>query len=201
MIDRRRHRVTAIMLVGVVVTMGAAAYAAVPLYQLFCQVTGFGGTTQRAETLPVATGERIVKVRFDANTDPGLPWRFRPKQLEIAVRVGQEGLALYEAVNLSDQAIMGQASFNVSPAKAGQYFSKIQCFCFNEQVLLPGETANMPVTFFIDPAVVDDPNMNDVSTITLSYTFFRQDMTEDEVRQYRLSQTGGASDAKSNEIN
>ncbi len=181
--------------------MGAAAYAAVPLYQLFCQVTGFGGTTQRAEALPTVAGERIIKVRFDANTDPDLPWRFRPKQREIAVRVGQEGLAIYEAVNLSDQAIMGQASFNVSPAKAGQYFSKIQCFCFNEQVLLPGESANMPVTFFVDPAVADDPNMNDVSTITLSYTFFRQDKTEEEVRQYRLSQVGGESDAKPNEIN
>ncbi|MDA0368521.1 MAG: cytochrome c oxidase assembly protein [Proteobacteria bacterium] len=201
MVDQSRRRFTGLLLGGVVVGMGGAAYAAVPAYRLFCQVTGFGGTTRRAHALPSVVGERMITVQFDANTDPALPWRFRPKQREVAVRVGAEGLAFYEAANLSNAVVMGQAAFNVSPAKAGQYFNKIQCFCFNEQVLQPGESANMPVTFFIDPAIVDDPNMDDVSTITLSYTFFRQDMSEEEIRKFRVSRTDGAPETKSNKIN
>ncbi len=199
MVDQSRRRFTALMLGGVVVGMGGAAYAAVPAYRLFCQVTGFGGTTQRADTAPVAATDRVIKIQFDANTEPTLPWRFRPKQREVALKVGEEGLAFYEAENLSDGPVMGQAGFNVSPAKAGRYFSKIQCFCFNEQVLAAGQSVNMPVTFFVDPEMLNDPNMDDVNTITLSYTFFRQDMTDEEVRDFRLSHAGG--ETKTNDVN
>ena len=199
MVDQSRRRFTALMLGGVVVGMGGAAYAAVPAYRLFCQVTGFGGTTRRAHTVPTTISDRVIKVQFDANTDPALPWRFRPKQREVALKIGEEGLAFYEAENLSDAPVMGQAGFNVSPAKAGRYFNKIQCFCFNEQVLAAGQRANMPVTFFVDPEMLDDPNMDDVTTITLSYTFFRQDMTEEELSKFRLSQVGD--DTKTNDVN
>jgi cytochrome c oxidase assembly protein subunit 11 len=199
LVDQSKRRFTALMLGGVVVGMGGAAYAAVPAYRLFCQVTGFGGTTQRAHSVPAVASDRTIKVQFDANTDPALPWRFRPKQREVALKVGEEGLAFYEAENLSDGPVMGQAGFNVSPAKAGRYFSKIQCFCFNEQILAAGQRANMPVTFFVDPEMLDDPNMDDVTTITLSYTFFRQDMTEEEIRKFQLSQAGN--ETKTNDVN
>ena len=199
MVDQSKRRFTALMLGGVVVGMGGAAYAAVPAYRLFCQVTGFGGTTQRAHSVPAVASDRTIKVQFDANTDPALPWRFRPKQREVALKVGEEGLAFYEAENLSDGPVMGQAGFNVSPAKAGRYFSKIQCFCFNEQILAAGQRANMPVTFFVDPEMLADPNMDDVTTITLSYTFFRQDMTEEEIRKFQLSQAGD--ETKTNDVN
>jgi cytochrome c oxidase assembly protein subunit 11 len=199
LVDQSKRRFTALMLGSVVVGMGGAAYAAVPAYRLFCQVTGFGGTTQRAHSVPAVASDRTIKVQFDANTDPALPWRFRPKQREVALKVGEEGLAFYEAENLSDGPVMGQAGFNVSPAKAGRYFSKIQCFCFNEQILAAGQRANMPVTFFVDPEMLDDPNMDDVTTITLSYTFFRQDMTEEEIRKFQLSQAGN--ETKTNDVN
>ena len=130
-----RNGLTALIAAGVVVGMGAMAYAAVPLYQMFCQVTGFGGTTRRADTMPTTISSRVIKVQFDANTDPALPWRFRPKQREITLKIGEEGLAFYEAENLSNMPVMGQAGFNVSPAKAGRYFNKIQCFCFNGHLL------------------------------------------------------------------
>jgi cytochrome c oxidase assembly protein subunit 11 len=199
LVDQRKRRFTAVLLGGVVVGMGGAAYAAVPAYRLFCQVTGFGGTTRRAHTVPTTISDRVIKVQFDANTDPALPWRFRPKQREIALKIGEEGLAFYEAENLGNTPVMGQAGFNVSPAKAGRYFNKIQCFCFNEQVLAAGQRANMPVTFFVDPEMLDDPNMDDVMTITLSYTFFRQDMTDEEISKFRLSQVG--EEAKTNDVN
>jgi cytochrome c oxidase assembly protein subunit 11 len=199
LVDQSKRRFTAVLLGGVVVGMGGAAYAAVPAYRLFCQVTGFGGTTRRAHAVPTTISGRVIKVQFDANTDPALPWRFRPKQREIALKIGEEGLAFYEAENLSNTPVMGQAGFNVSPAKAGRYFNKIQCFCFNEQVLAAGQRANMPVTFFVDPEMLDDPNMDDVMAITLSYTFFRQDMTDEEISKFRLSQVG--EEAKTNDVN
>jgi cytochrome c oxidase assembly protein subunit 11 len=199
LVDQRKRHFTAVLLGGVVVGMGGAAYAAVPAYRLFCQVTGFGGTTRRAHTVPTTISDRVIKVQFDANTDPALPWRFRPKQREIALKIGEEGLVFYEAENLGNTPVMGQAGFNVSPAKAGRYFNKIQCFCFNEQVLAAGQRANMPVTFFVDPEMLDDPNMDDVMTITLSYTFFRQDMTDEEISKFRLSQVG--EEAKTNDVN
>jgi len=155
-----------------VVLMVGVAYASVPLYKLFCQVTGFGGTTQRAEAAPEVAGTRMIKVEFDASVNAKLPWRFKPKQRSIELAVGERELAYYEAKNLASYETTGTALFNVTPLKAGQYFNKIECFCFNEQVLQSRESVDMPVTFFIDPAIADDPNMKEVKTITLSYTFF-----------------------------
>lgn len=162
----------AMIVIGMVVAMVGLSFAAVPAYRAFCQVTGFGGTTQRATAGARVTLNREVTVRFDANTAQELPWRFKPKQVSQTMHIGETRLAYFEAKNLSDHPITGKASFNVSPAKAGIYFKKIQCFCFTEQTLAPGETAEMPVTYFVDPAIADDPDLDDVQTITLAYTFF-----------------------------
>ncbi len=164
---------TAVVLGALVLGMGALAFASVPLYRLFCQVTGFGGTTQVAEALPVAEGTRLVKVRFNADVDPKLPWRFMPEEREVALRVGEQGLVFYKARNLAEAATVGTATFNVTPAKAGQYFNKVACFCFEERRLESGQEVAMGVSFFVDPAIEDDPNLAEVTTITLSYTFFR----------------------------
>ena len=168
----RRRTVTALILGGVVCGMVGLAFGAVPLYKLFCQVTGFGGTTQVAEEAPVTIGERVVTVRFNADTARDLPWHFKPEQREIKVRVGEMALAFYNAVNQSDRSLIGTSTFNVTPVKAGAYFNKIECFCFEEQTLAPGERAEFPVSFFVDPDIVEDRRLDDVSTITLSYTFF-----------------------------
>lgn len=175
---RDRNNRTAFVLAGVVVGMVGLAYAAVPLYQLFCQVTGYGGTTQvaLAEERPVL--ERVIKVRFSANTHRDMPWEFRPVQGMQQARVGEQMLAFFEARNNTVEAITGTATFNVTPHKAGAYFSKIQCFCFTEQTLAAGASAEMPVTYFIDPAIMDDPGLDDVKEIVLSYTFFRSDQDE-----------------------
>jgi cytochrome c oxidase assembly protein subunit 11 len=153
--------------------MGGLVTASVPLYRLFCQVTGFGGTTQTAEAPPAAPGERIITVRFNADVNRALPWSFRPAQREISLRVGEQGLAYYVARNDSDVPITGNATFNVTPQKTGIYFNKVACFCFTEQRLNPGQSVEMGVSFFVDPEIVNDPNQDDVRTITLSYTFFR----------------------------
>ena len=174
-----RNNRTALVLAGVVVGMVGMAYAAVPLYQLFCQVTGYGGTTQVAEAIERPVLERVIKVRFSASTHRDMPWEFRPVQLMQQPRVGEQMLAFYEARNQSDAAITGTATFNVTPHKAGAYFSKIECFCFTEQTLAPGARADMPVTYFIDPAIMDDPGLDDVREIVLSYTFFRNDVAEE----------------------
>ncbi|MEE2721741.1 MAG: cytochrome c oxidase assembly protein [Pseudomonadota bacterium] len=155
--------------------MVGAAYAAVPLYEIFCQVTGYGGTTQIAEVAPERLLDRRIIVRFNADADRKLPWRFAPAQDKVDLKIGEHGLAFYRAKNLSPDTIVGTASFNVTPAKAGQYFNKISCFCFTEQKLEAGREVDMPVSFFVDPAIADDPNLDDVRTITLSYTFFRMD--------------------------
>ena len=162
-----------LLLGGLVAGMTGLVAASVPLYRLFCQATGYGGTTQRAAEAPAIVAERVMTVRFNADVNAGLPWAFRPAQPALSLAVGETGLAFYRARNLSDRAITGTATFNVTPQKAGRYFSKIDCFCFALQTLQPGETVDMPVTFFVDPALLDDPNMADVRTITLSYTFFR----------------------------
>ncbi len=167
----RNTRVGALLTLLVVAMVGAS-FAAVPLYRLFCQVTGYGGTTQVAETLPEAILDRDIVVRFNADVDGRLSWKFQPVQAPVTLKVGEPGLAFYEATNLSDEFQVGTASFNVTPLKAGQYFNKVECFCFTEQPLAGGETAQLPVSFFVDPAIAQDPNMDDVATITLSYTFF-----------------------------
>ncbi|MDE0148948.1 MAG: cytochrome c oxidase assembly protein [Rhodospirillaceae bacterium] len=146
---------------------------AVPLYEMFCRATGFGGTTQRAAAAPETAAGRTITVRFLANTNPNLPWRFQPAVDSVRVAVGKRRLVAYTARNLDDSATTGIATFNVTPAKAGVYFTKIACFCFDEQTLKPGQAVNMPVSFFIDPAIAKDRNLRDVDTITLSYTFFR----------------------------
>ena len=171
--QRARNGRTAGVLAGVVVGMVGLAYASVPLYELFCRVTGFGGTTQ------VATGEsdrvldRRMTVRFDANVNPELSWKFVPAQRSMSLQVGETGLAFYRATNTGTETVVGTATFNVTPDKAGLYFNKVQCFCFTEQVLKPGESVDMPVSFFLDPALMDDAKMDGLTTITLSYTFFR----------------------------
>jgi len=168
--------------------MIGVAYAAVPLYRLFCQVTGFGGTTQVAAAAPAASqlaavAGRTIKVRFDSNVAPGLPWRFHQKQTEVTIPIGEKRMAFYTATNSGDRPITGRAVFNVSPDVAGQYFVKVQCFCFTEQTLKAGETVDMPVIWYVDPAIMDDPVARKIDEITLSYTFYPVDKPE----QVRLS--------------
>ncbi len=172
MSDRKQFRGTVVPLIGVALGMLGMAWAAVPLYDLFCRVTGFGGTTQVADVAPDVVLDRTVEVRFDASTMRGMPWQFRPAQDTMHVRIGETALAFYEAHNPTDKPVAGSASFNVSPLSVGGYFVKIDCFCFVEQVLQPGESQMMPVTFFVDPEIVDDDETVGVHTITLSYTFF-----------------------------
>jgi len=153
--------------------MVGAAFAAVPLYRVFCQVTGYGGSTNVATMAPGhIVAARQITVRFDANVGRGMPWDFSPVQREVSVAAGEEALVFYVATNPTDRAITGSATFNVSPAKAGKYFSKIECFCFTEQVLVPGQSVDMGITFFVDPEIVNDRYLDDVTEITLSYTFF-----------------------------
>ncbi|RLK11412.1 cytochrome c oxidase assembly protein [Ruegeria conchae] len=164
--------------VGVVVLMGSLAWAAVPFYDWFCRVTGFGGTTGVAEVAPDEILDRTVTVRFDASKAKDMAWEFKPVERELEVRIGETGLAFYEAYNPTDRPIAGQASYNVAPYSAGGYFQKIACFCFEEQVLQPGERVEMPVTFFVDPEMVEDLEAKYVHTITLSYTFYEIDLPE-----------------------
>ena len=164
---------TVTALVGVVVTMGALALAAVPFYDWFCRVTGFGGTTQVSETASDQILDEVVRVRFDANTDSNLEWTFRPMQARMDLKIGESGLAFYEAVNNSDVPLTGTASYNVAPEVSGYYFIKVECFCFTEQTLQPGERVEMPVSFYVDPELVDDRDAGHVRDITLSYTFHR----------------------------
>lgn len=166
---------TLVQVLGVVVFMGAAAWAAVPFYDWFCRVTGYGGTTNVAVASPDTILDEKVRVRFDANVDPDMGWTFRPVQREITLRIGEEALAFYEAVNNTDEVITGTASYNVAPDIAGYYFNKIECFCFTEQTLQPGERVEMPVNFFVDPELVKDRDAGRIRDITLSYTFHRTD--------------------------
>ncbi len=154
--------------------MTGLAWASVPLYRLFCQVTGLNGTTQRGLQAPGGT-DRQVRVDFDANVSPKLPWRFRPENPSDTVAIGARDMAFFTATNTSSRPITGTATFNVTPAQVGKYFTKIQCFCFTQQTLKPGETARMPVIFYVDPKILDDPDARDVETITLSYTFYPVD--------------------------
>lgn len=164
-------RIAALCLAGVVGMIGVS-YAAVPLYELFCQVTGYGGTTQRVEQASDRILDRTIKVRFDANTSSGLGWDFEPVQRMVELRIGETAQIAYRAENNSSRTSSGQATFNVTPQAAGAYFNKIDCFCFIETELQPGEGMDMPVVFFVDPAIVDAPETKNIKTITLSYTFF-----------------------------
>ncbi len=173
---RRAKALTALLACVAIAAMLGLTAASVPLYRLFCAATGYGGTTRVAETAPAEAVERTIKVRFNADVDPKLPWRFEPEQREVEVRLGEQHLAYFRAENRSDHVITGQAAYNVTPDKVGAYFDKIACFCFSEQVLQPGQKVDMPVSFFVDPAILADANAREVTTITLSYTFF---MVED----------------------
>ena len=172
----RRNTRTAAFAFLLVAAMIGLAFVSVPLYRLFCQVTGFGGTTQRAgaDAAPGPIGPTIG-VRFDATTSRALPWRFAPVDTHRRVAIGERNIALYTARNLSDRPVTGTATFNVTPSQAGQYFTKIQCFCFTEQRLAPGQEVSMPVVFFVDPAILDDPVAREIDEITLSYTFYPVD--------------------------
>ena len=168
----RAKALTAMLLAGVIVAMVGLTAAAVPLYRLFCQVTGYGGTTQRAEAAPQRQVDQTIEVRFNADVARDLPWSFTPVERAVSVRLGEQHLAFYRAHNGGDHPIAGTATFNVTPFKAGAYFTKIACFCFEEQVLQAGETVDMPVSFYVDPAILEDPATRDIRAITLSYTFF-----------------------------
>ena len=186
---------TLFLLVGVVVTMISLSFAAVPFYDWFCRTTGYGGTPQVAETAPDKILDQTVKIRFDASVEAGMPWSFKPVARTMQLRIGESALAFYEAHNPSDRVIGGTASFNVFPDTVGAYFTKIECFCFTEQVLQPGETVQMPVAFFVDPAIMDDPDAKFVHEITLSYTFHETPLPED---QAALEQPAAANDAAVN---
>lgn len=172
-VQNRSNGRTALLLGGIVVGMVGLSFASVPLYDLFCRVTGFGGTTQVAEGYAGQVLDRKMTIRFNADVNRDLAWGFRPEATSMDVRIGEAALTNYHAHNSSDQALVGTATYNVTPEKAGIYFNKIQCFCFTEQMLEPGQSVDMPVYFFVDPAIADDPAMDDVTTITLSYTFFK----------------------------
>jgi cytochrome c oxidase assembly protein subunit 11 len=171
---------TAAQAVGVVLVMGSLAWASVPFYDWFCRVTGFGGTTGVSEAGPETILDRTITVRFDGSLEKGMPWTFRPVERTMDVRLGEVGLAFYEAHNPTDRPIAGTASYNVAPFSAGGYFSKIDCFCFEQQVLQPGETVLMPVTFYVDPAIVEDGEAKYLERITLSYTFHQTDLPEEQ---------------------
>ncbi len=171
---------TAALTVGVVLVMGALAWASVPFYDWFCRVTGFGGATGVAETGSDVILDQTIKVRFDATLDRGMPWTFRPAQREIEIRLGETGLAFYEAHNPTDRPVAGTASYNVAPFEAGGFFTKIDCFCFEMQVLQPGETVLMPVSFYVDPDIATDRDAKYVHRITLSYTFYETDLPEEQ---------------------
>lgn len=168
-IRNRRVMCMALLVAGGSLALG---FAAVPLYRIFCQVTGFGGTTQQATSAPGAIAGTRVSVRFDSNVQPGMPWSFRPERETETVMLGEKRMAIFVARNLSDRPVTGTAAFNVTPAQAGAYFAKIQCFCFTEQTLRPGEEMRMPVIYYVDPKMLADKDAADIEEITLSYTFY-----------------------------
>ena len=165
--------------VGLVFVMGSLAWASVPFYDWFCRVTGFGGVTAVARGDSEIILDKTIKIRFDASLDRGMPWDFKPVQREMTLRIGETGLAFYEAYNPTDRPVAGSASYNVAPFDAGGFFAKIDCFCFEEQVLQPGERVQMPVTFYVDPKIVEDRDAKYTKSITLSYTFYEIDLPQE----------------------
>ena len=195
---RSRKTATALVLSGLVAGMVGLSFASVPLYRLFCEVTGYGGTPRTSDVAaPGDVVAHVVTVRFDANVNRELPWRFRPEERQVTVNLGEERLTHYEAVNLSDRPVTGTATFSVTPYKSAQYFAKIECFCFTEQRLEPGESVSMPVIFYVDPVMLEDRNARDVTLITLSYTFFPIDEDEQEETQTSGADTEGVDRARS----
>ncbi len=172
MAGRPTSRALPISLVVVVLGMLGMSFAAVPLYREFCAITGFGGTPQIGPETSASVSDKTIVVRFEANTSPGLPWQFAPEQKQVTVKFGQEQVAFYTARNKADVPVEGIALYNVTPDKVGRYFHKTACFCFNEQTLAPHQSMQMPVSFWVDPAMASDPSVADVTEITLSYTFF-----------------------------
>jgi cytochrome c oxidase assembly protein subunit 11 len=188
----RANRRVALGALGGAIFMVGAAYAAVPLYEIFCQVTGYGGTTQRAESVTGEVIDRKITVRFDGNVNSALPWKFGPDVHAVTLRMGETGTMSYHATNLGGDGTVGTSVFNVTPFEAGAYFNKIQCFCFTEQPLAAGETVEMPVVFFVDPEMDKDPQLKDVKEITLSYTFYPDKTAETPV----AAKTTGAGEEK-----
>ena len=171
----RRDGMLALSLAGLVAAMVGLSFAAVPLYRIFCQATGYNGTPQRADKGADQVLDRTITVRFDGNVDPALPWSFAPEQRTMEVKIGETALAFFKATNRTEAPVTGTAIFNVTPERAGLYFTKIECFCFTEQTLAAGASAEMPVTFFVDPKIVENDDTKNIAEITLSYTFYRTD--------------------------
>lgn len=189
--DKRRARRIAVGCLAFSMGMLGAAYASVPLYELFCQVTGYGGTTQRAEANELAVSDRSITVRFDANASPGVPWTFRPTERQVSVKLGETRQTAYRVRNDSDRPVTAMATFNVTPQAAGVYFNKLYCFCFDEQTLQPGEEVDMPIVFFVDPAMLEREELEHGPAITLSYTFFPVDAPSSPVAGARSGTAGG----------
>ncbi len=191
MADKRNQRV-AFMALGLAVAMVGLGFASVPLYRIFCQTTGFGGTTQRvseAQAAEVKMTAGTMSIRFDANVERGMPWQFHPEQVTQQVQLGGRKMAVFLARNISDQAITGRATFNVEPEQAGKYFNKVQCFCFTEQTLKPHQEVRMPVVFYVDPKIKDDPDAKGIEQITLSYTFHK--LSDSAANTLDQGRTGG----------
>lgn len=169
----KKNSQTALNVLAIVVGMFGLAYASVPLYDIFCKVTGFGGTTQQSEVTPDKVYERQIKVLFNTDVSPDLSWEFRHLQDNVTVKVGEDKLVFFEAVNTGDKPAVGMATYNVTPNKMGLYFVKLKCFCFEQQVIKPGQKVSFPVSFFIDPEIMNDKNLDEVKEVVLSYTFFK----------------------------
>jgi cytochrome c oxidase assembly protein subunit 11 len=184
---KNSNRKTVVGAISVVVFMGTLSFAAVPFYDWFCRVTGFGGTTQLAQSDNSEILDKTIIIKFDANTERGMPWDFKPVEHELELKIGETGLAFYQAYNPTSEPVAGTASFNVFPYSAGGYFTKIACFCFEEQVLQPGEKIDMPVSFYIDPDIVKDKEAKFAKSITLSYTFHRTELPQDQASLFQLS--------------
>lgn len=200
--QQRRNLNLLMVLVGVAAGMTGLAYASVPLYRMFCEVTGFEGTPQRASVAPTEISDRVVRVTFTADVAGGLGWRFQPMQRNLELKVGENKLAYYVAENLESRPVTGRATFNVSPDMFGAYFTKIECFCFEEQTLQPGQRVEMPVSFFIDPAMLKDPALTQLNDITLSYTFFRaEDDGASAEQKVGQAQNGPAGEGQPSPVN
>jgi cytochrome c oxidase assembly protein subunit 11 len=185
--NRKRMAWTAGVAVAVVAAMTGLAFAAVPLYDAFCKLTGYGGTTQEAAAAPSQILDQRIEVRFDSNIAPGVPIEFAPQQTAESLRIGETGLAFYRIHNTSNEPVTVRATYNVTPHEAGQYFAKLECFCFQDRVLAPGEEAELPVVFFVDPEIASDPDTREIGTLTLSYTYFRSTTPQAQVERDQSS--------------